>query len=105
MQIDPKRLADVSEKLEAARVAFFEYWLAMNVSVRAQGIENGQVSLGHILTREEQAAVLAQCLQQVQSAGTMQQAAERTRRLRTSFGHPTETDAAAPVGKRLIVLP
>jgi hypothetical protein len=104
MDIDPKTKAAVAEKLQAARVAFFDYWIASNLAVRAQCITKGQMPLGHVLTREEQAAILAWCLACVQSAETIQQAAERTRQLRLSFGHPADDDAVPPVGKRAIVL-
>jgi hypothetical protein len=104
MQVDPKTKAAVAPKMEAARAAFFELWLAMNVAVRAHGVSSGEMSLGHVLTREEQAAVLAYCVQCVQGAETVQQAAERTKRLRASFGHPAEEEAAPPGGKRSIII-
>ena len=52
MHIDPKTQAAVAPKMEAARAAFFELWVAMNVAFRAHGMASGQISLGHILTRE-----------------------------------------------------
>ena len=104
MNIDPKTKAAVAPKMEAAREAFFEVWLAMNVAVRAHGVASGQLTLGHILTREEQAAILAYCVQCVQGAETIQQAAERTRRLRASFGHPSDEETAPPGGPRKIVV-
>lgn len=104
MHIDPKTQAAVAPKMEAARAAFFELWVAMNVAFRAHGMASGQISLGHILTREEQAAILAHCVQCVQGAATVQEAAERTRRLRVSFGHPSDEEAAPPAGPRKIIV-
>jgi len=104
VQIDPKMKAAVAPKMEAAREAFFELWLAMNVAVRAQGVASGQLSIGHVLTREEQAAILAYCVQCVQGVETIEQAAERTRRLRASFGHPSDEAPAALRGPRKIVV-
>lgn len=103
MNIDPKVRAQIAPTLETARLAFFELWVAMNVAVRAQAVSNGTMPLGHVLTREEQAAILAYVISCVQGAETLDQAAERTKRLRASFGHPD--DGAAPqTGKSRLVV-
>jgi hypothetical protein len=100
VNIDPTQSPELSDKLEAARAAFFEYWVAMVTAARAHGVKIGAITLGHVLDRNEQDAVRNYCLVNVQQAKTMVESAERTKRLRAAYGY---AEGEEPRGPRFLL--